>query len=136
VGVAIHVGSATFEVGSPSFLTSFFSTVYVRLEDRAWGSRFPTVMTKLYAGEVTPESAPSALQELRVIEAELADLQPAQVVWDHEHPGQAPPWGSDIAPSIHTLADYFVTSAGQPLLGVLSAALGEAVQLRAPLRLS
>ena len=136
MGVALHVGSRAFEVGSASFLRSFFSTVYLRLEDGAWGSRFPTVMTNLYAGEVGPEFAADALEELRVIKAELTKLPPEQVVWDHEHLDQSPPWGADIAPSIRTLADYFVTSAGQPLLGVLADALSHAVQVKLRLRVS
>ena len=126
--MSVHAGSSSHEVGSASFLGSFFSTVFLRLESARWGSRFPAIMRDLYAGTLPSESCDAALRELAVIRRELAELSPDQVVWDHEHPAAKPPWGTNVSPHIRNLAQYFVTSAGQPLLDILEQALQEGTQ--------
>ena len=132
MSLTIHVGEAAFEIGSPSFLRSFYSTVFVRLEKHSWGSRFPTIMKELYAGELVAASAGAAVAELATIAGELRELEPTEVVWNHEDLSQTPPWGSNIAPSITNMSEYFVTSDGRPLLDVLDAAFGEAARTGRP----
>ncbi len=132
MSISLHVGTRAFEVGSPGFFGAFFSTVYVRLEDRSWGSRFPVVMTSLYAGHLPPEQAATALAELAAIRAALRLFPPQAFVWDHENPQAQPPWGAAITPSISSLASYFVTSDGKDLLDTITNAVQEAAMARRP----
>jgi hypothetical protein len=103
VSVSLHTGQSSHEVGSASSLQSFFSTVFLRLESATWGSRFPAIMRDLYAGTLPSESCDAALRELAVIRRELAELSPAQVVWNHEQPAARPPWGTNISPQTSLL---------------------------------
>jgi 2,3-bisphosphoglycerate-dependent phosphoglycerate mutase len=124
MSVSFVAGDTDFLVGSADFLHSFFSTVAVRAEDGAWGSRFPTVMEDLYAGRIPAAKLSPALDELIRITAALVKWPPDAVVWDADDRSKRPPWGSDIAPSITNLANYFVTADGRDLLSVL----GEAIE--------
>jgi len=128
MSVGIQVGNRHREIGAGSFLHCFFSTVSSVLEPRGWGSRFPALMNRLYQGELPVGEIRNARSELETIRRELAAHPPSAVVWDIEDRSRRPPWGDDIAPEITSLADYFVTSAGQDLFEVLFAALDEAAR--------
>lgn len=122
MGISAFVGQREFEIGTPSFFKSFFSTIFVRLESESWGARFPIVMRQLYAGRVSSGSCLSAASELQLIRYGLSSLPPTSVVWDFEAREARPPWGSDISPDIHSMAQYFVTSDGRSLIHVLEEA--------------
>ena len=129
MGVVLRVGDRSFELGSPGFLHAFFSTIAVRVEGDRWGSRYPTVMNDLYGGSVEPASAEVALRELDAIRKDLSGHGPHEVVWDFEDRSARPPWGNDIATSITSLADYFVTSDGRDLIDTLRDGLHHSVEL-------
>ena len=67
MSVSFWVGPKRFEVGSPSFLKAFFSTVFVRLESERWGTRYPIVMQHLYSGVLGYEKAALASNEVTAI---------------------------------------------------------------------
>ena len=119
MGVGIKVGSVISEVGAPSFLHCFFSTISYHLEPGGWGSRFPLLMNDLYEGELTANKVLEALSDIATIRAELGSISPAGVVWDINDLNAKPPWGSDISPHITSLANYFVTSTGRDLFEML-----------------
>lgn len=123
--VGLKLGSITAEVGSADFFHSFFSTVSGNLETNGWGSRFPTLLGKLYNGKLTPPDAKAGLAELDQIVKELAKLPPAKVIWDIEDRSKRPPWGNHIAKDITSLANYFVTSTGRPFVPILRECLEE-----------
>lgn len=121
MAVGIKVGSIIDEIGDGAFLPAFYSTVSGRLE-RQWGQRFPSLM-QLYNGSLPSEEASAALTELADISRELSALPPDEVIWDLEDRTKMPPWGSAIAADITNLSNYFVTSTGRDLIGVLREAL-------------
>ena len=123
MSVAFIVGDATYEIGSSSFLKSFFSTVYIRLENGAWGARFPVLMKTLYRGTLPGKDAAAALREVDMIAAEFAALTPSAIVWDFEDPAARPPWGDKLAPAITSVANFYVTSDGRDFFDVLRGAL-------------
>lgn len=127
-GIGIRVGHSYREIGTGSFLHCFFSTVSAVLEPRGWGSRFPTLMNRLYQGDLPDVDVEKARSELVTVRRELAAHPPSAVVWDIADRSQRPPWGDAIAPEITSLANYFVTSNGKDLFDVLLAALDEAAQ--------
>lgn len=122
MAVAIRVGAITDEIGTAAFLNAFFATV-AGLLDPNWGTRFPVLLGELYQGRVAPERAAAALGELAVVRQELAGFAPDRVIWDLADRTQRPPWGDAIAAEITDLSNYFVTSAGRDLIGVLDEAL-------------
>lgn len=126
----IAVGKKRFEIGSASFLKAWFSTVFVRLENEEWGSRFPTIMHDFYSGSLPHTHAKLAIQELEDVRRELANFPPSQVVWDFEDREAQPPWGDHISPHITSLANYFVTSDGKDLCEVLLSAFAEVLKTK------
>ena len=129
--VGLHVEEQDWELGSGAFFHAFFSTVAVRLEGR-WGSRFPRLMTDLYNGELPPDGVDAAIEELDQISREFRMLPPDQVVWDAQDPDARPPWGDNIADTVTNLGNYWWTSDGHELLGVIRAALTAARERRQP----
>ena len=121
--VGFKVGSITDEIGSSDFFHAFFSTVSARLE-HSWGARFPALMTKFYQGELQQEDAAPALSELATIQSELRAFAPSQIVWDIDDKTKLPPWGTEIAPTITDLSNYFVTSTGRDLIETLREGIG------------
>jgi len=126
VSLALWVGDYAFEVGSADFLQSFFSTVAVRAEQGHWGSKFPVLMEALYSGLLRAEAILQARIELEGVRRALSAFKPSEVVWDAADPSALPPWGDLISPTITSLADYFVTSDGKPLIEVFDHALVQA----------
>jgi 2,3-bisphosphoglycerate-dependent phosphoglycerate mutase len=124
MGVGLKVGSITDEIGAPSYLFSFFSTVSANLE-RSWGERFPLLMEGLYRGALDSTDAQGLLDELAVIKAEFSKLSPDRVVWNYEDRSQSPPWGGKIAGHIVDLSNYFVTSNGRDLFELFDEAIEE-----------
>jgi 2,3-bisphosphoglycerate-dependent phosphoglycerate mutase len=128
MGVGIKVGQIIDEIGSASFLHSFFSTISAHCETEGWGSRFPTLMNRLYQGGVSPQEAVVALTELREAKAVLSQLPPSLVVWDIEDRSLKPPWGADISDEITDLGNYFVSSTGRDVFELLDKSLRAAVE--------
>jgi hypothetical protein len=130
LSVALWVGRKRFEIGSTSFLKSWFSTILRRLEAGRWGSIYPTIMRDFYGGALTPDKVRQAAAELELIQKGLTEFPPDQVVWDFENDHARPPWGDDISPTITSLANYFVTSDGKDLFQVLRSAFAESLRQR------
>jgi 2,3-bisphosphoglycerate-dependent phosphoglycerate mutase len=125
MAVGIQLGSITDEIGTDDFFHAFFSTISGNLETEGWGSRFPILLKKLYGGELQQMDAIAALTELDQIRKELAQLPVSKVIWDVEHREKMPPWGTNISVDITDLSNYFVTSTGRDLVGVLKEVLEE-----------
>ncbi|MBI3071892.1 MAG: immunity 70 family protein [Deltaproteobacteria bacterium] len=119
MAVGLRVGSIVSEVGTADFLHAFFSTISRHLEPEGWGSRYPRLMKDLYHGKIKAGHAREALREVAEIREQLKAFAPDQVVWDIDHPAARPPWGDDISAEITDLSNYFVTSTGRDLIGML-----------------
>lgn len=119
MSVAAVAGEHTVEIGTPSFLKAFFSTVFAVLEAPGWGTRYPVLMRDFYQGRVAAALVATLADELSALRVALASHPPAAVVWDFERREARPPWGDAISSDITSLADYFVTSEGKNLLGEL-----------------
>jgi hypothetical protein len=126
--VGVTVGSITDELGAPSFVHSFFSTVSAHCEPDGWGSRFPHLMNELYQGRLSHGNALLALGELRQAKAMLSSLPPSSVVWEIENRQSKPPWGSNIAAEITSLGNYFVSSTGRDVFSILEEVLAASAQ--------
>ena len=80
MAVGIAVGQIIDEIGAPSFVHAFFSTICVHCEAGQWGSRFPVLMKQFYDGRVSSEEANVALQELREARHLLSRIEPSEIV--------------------------------------------------------
>lgn len=125
MAVGIKLGNITDEIGTSDFLYAFFSTVSGNLEPKGWGSRFPTLMKKLYADELYQADAAAALSELNSVSNELAVLPKEKIIWNIDDRKKVPPWGSNIASTITDLSNYFITSTGRDLITILREVLEE-----------
>jgi hypothetical protein len=128
MAVGIRVGSITDEIGAPSFLHAFFSTISAHCEPKGWGTRFPYLMNELYRGRLPAAHATGALAELREAKTSLSKLPSSAVVWDVENRAARPPWGDRIAPEITDLGNYFVSSTGRDVFELLEEALSAAAE--------
>ncbi|WP_279365684.1 Imm70 family immunity protein [Microbacterium testaceum] len=136
MGVNLRVGPIAYPVGGADLFGSFFDTVGIRLEGGARGSRFPMLAALYRDGAVSPDAAEAARTELSTVESELRQHSPADAVWDIEKPGVLPPWGTDIADTITSLGDYFLTTAGRPLLTVMDAVFDASTRTGKPVRIA
>lgn len=91
MGVGVSAGSITDELGAPSFVHSFFSTISAHCEPTGWGSRFPHLMNGLYQGRLPHVNALLALGELQQAKVTLSRLPPGSVVWDIVNRQSKPP---------------------------------------------
>ena len=119
MSVGLMVGYNWWTVGEGSFFNSLFSTIYVQLENKDWGSKYPVIMNKLYFGDIPLEDIESGIAELLSIQEELKKFLPQDVIWDFEDLSLTPPWGNNIAEHITNLSHYFITSSGKDLFEVL-----------------
>ena len=128
MAVGVTVGSITDELGAPSFVHSFFSTISAHCEPAGWGRRFPHLMNELYQGRLPHASALLALAELQQAKTTLSNLPPRSVVWDIENRQSRPPWGDNIASHITSLGNYFVSSSGRDVFDLLGEALAASAE--------
>ncbi|RLJ77790.1 immunity 70 family protein [Pedobacter alluvionis] len=126
----LKVGPIFYGVGTGSFLHCFFSNIAYHLEGNRWGSRYPTLMNKLYKGELPNKDINNAKNELEEIKERFKMIMPDQVIWDIENPKQRPPWGDKIAGRITNLSNYFYTSDGKDLFDVLFTSLETALKVK------
>jgi 2,3-bisphosphoglycerate-dependent phosphoglycerate mutase len=128
MAVGIRVCPIIDEIGSPSFVHAFFSTISFHCESSGWGSRFPHLIKELYQGHLSYTNAASALIELKEAKTHLSTLSPSKIVWDIENTQAQPPWGTEIATSITSLGNYFVSSTGRDVFDLLQEALEAAAE--------
>ena len=128
--VSFRVGCIMYEIGTASFLHSFFSTVAYRLENNKWGSKFPVIMNELYQGKLSCENVPIVKEELTQIKKELTMFSPNKVIWDIEDLTKQPPWGNNISGEISSLGNYFITCDGRDFIEVFNMALDAAIEIK------
>ena len=128
--VSFRVDCIMYEIGTASFLHSFFSTVAYRLENNRWGSKFPVIMNELYQGKLSCKNVPVAKAELTQIKKDLTMFSPNKVIWDIEDLSKQPPWGNNISNEISSLGNYFITCDGRDFIEVFNMALDAAIEIK------
>ncbi len=84
MSIGFYVDPIFYTIGSGDFFNSFFSTIYVKLEGKGWGSKFPITMNDLYRGKIELNKINEAINELVEIKSNLEKLAPSEIVWDFE----------------------------------------------------
>lgn len=119
MAVGLRLGEEFHELGTHDFVHAFFSTVSCHLEPDGWGAQYPALMNELYQGRLGADRAAEALRELADAKRKLRNIPPSEVVWDIENLDARPPWGDHVSGDISNLSNYFVTSDGKDLFGVM-----------------
>lgn len=127
MAVGLKIDFLWYQIGTPDFLHSFFSTISYNLEDSKWGSKYPILMNELYQGKLSWKNANKAIEELNLIRKELKRFSPDYVVWDIDDISKLPPWGKNISSDITDLSNYFVTSDGRDLIEIIIMALNDSI---------
>ncbi len=127
--IGFYVDPCFYTIGSGSFLNSFFSTIFVKVENRDWGSVFPLIMKDLYNGKVSKDKIYDFQKEVEKLKIALTKLPPTEIVWDSDDESLLPPWGYEISDNITNMYNYFVTSNGKLLFDVLDKAIVTAIEL-------
>ena len=128
MAISICVGDICDEVGAPSFVHAFFSTVSYYGEPDGWGTGYPYLIGMLYRGHLPADFASQATQELSKAKVILSKRLPSDIIWDIDDLSAQPPWGDNISSTVSSLGDYFVTSAGSDLFEVFEEYLLESVR--------
>jgi hypothetical protein len=123
MSVGIKVGSIIDEIGAPSFVHAFFSTISAHCEPQGWGTQLPHLINELYQGTLSYINAAAALEELKIAKTCLSKLSASKVVWDIENKELRPPWGTNIAETITDLGNYFISSTGRDVFALLMESL-------------
>lgn len=126
MSLSLWIEEKSYTIGSSSFLKSFFSTIFIRLENKDWGKLFPVIMNEFYMGELNYKRCDMAIEEVLKIREMFKNFSHDQIVWDFEDINAKPPWGNDISNSITSLSNYFWTSDGKDLFDVLLSVFKEA----------
>lgn len=130
MAVGLFADPVFYNIGTEDFVHSFFSTIAYRLENNNWGSRFPLLMNKLYNdGGIDYTECTAVKDELLKIKNEFADLLPDKIIWDIDNLSEQPPWQSEIAGRITSLANYFWTSDGKDLFETFEKALNTSIEI-------
>ncbi|WP_289064396.1 Imm70 family immunity protein [uncultured Zobellia sp.] len=132
MAIGLYMDPVFLTIGTGDFLNSFFSTIFIKLENSEWGKKYPITMNNLYMGEVKLDKIPEAIIEIDLLKKQLQTLPPSEVVWDFENLSSNPPWGNNISESIKNLADYFVTSNGENLVDLIKEAYHVALEIEEP----
>tara|TARA_R110002096_G_C14454124_1_gene711798 strand:- start:58 stop:468 length:411 start_codon:yes stop_codon:yes gene_type:complete len=123
MGVHLNTGNNIYEIGTSSFLISFFDTIEYRLTKGVFGKKYPIVLNEFYNGNLKDENLVKAELELKDIQKRLKKFKPSKVIWDKHDLNKKPPWGNNISSDITDLSNYFVTSDGKDMFEVIFEAI-------------
>src|SRR5450755_372243 len=108
----LSVGDHSAEFASETIISVLFTNIR-RLEPQGSGSRFPTLMTNMEFGSLTPKLAELALRELAIIEAELRQIAVSNVVWKMGNGLPVDPASQQVNRQAANVFEYFVDASGQ-----------------------
>ncbi|MCI9525271.1 MAG: hypothetical protein HFF01_09660 [Erysipelotrichaceae bacterium] len=126
MSVILKTGNYLYPIGSGDYLDSFFSTVAFYVENKKWGSKYPTIMKQLYYGELSYKDVDKAIHELQCIRDDLKKLNKKdhEIIWDARDLSlKVPEWAINHNEEVVTLANYFITNDGRDLIEVILSAL-------------
>lgn len=124
----IKSGSVVTEIGPGAIVHALFSTISFNLEPDGWGSRFPSLMQKLYQGKLPVTDTKKSLEEILVVSRELSLIPKQKIVWDIENLALVPPSEYQPNHAATSLVDYFLTVTGRDLLIEIKDSIESAVE--------
>ncbi len=120
------------EVGSPSYLFCFYSTIQSHIGSVS--SEATKALSFLKEGKLSSESCIQVARELNKIRDILSGIAPNEVVWDITDSKKSPPWGTNISPVITSLGNYFITADGKDFFFELISLLQHAAESKQDVR--
>ena len=107
-------GMYSVNVGTGDIWYSLYSTATVRFS-KDLIERIPHAMRFMKDGECKAEDVTETREEMKVVIKEMSALKPDLLVYDLSNPDITPPWGSNIASTITSCANYYTTVNGDDL---------------------
>ena len=114
--ITVSDQSKYINVGSPSFLYAFFSTIVCKVPANANTS---VGINFLKTGAISAAECEACAKSFEGIRKELSAFPRSEIIWNEEEPSQQPPWGDNISSHITSLGNYFVTADGKDLISEL-----------------
>lgn len=74
----------TFNLGNDETVQGFFASIAYHLENKKWGSVYPTIMNKFYRGKLEIKDINNAIKEIKEIKQGLSKIDFSQIVYDLE----------------------------------------------------
>jgi hypothetical protein len=115
-------------------LDGLFATIGYRLEPGGTGTRFPITMAQLRLGRLDPAKSDEAAVELDTIARELKAVPFRRAVWNLNNPVPIDDAKMPVNRSAISAYDYFVTTGGSPVLGVLRELVEESRRQQKPIQ--
>jgi len=131
--VVARVGRWSMTLGTQRTVNALGASIAYRLEPAAGAKRFPALLAELWRGRLAPARADAALIELDTVQRELAALPAEKAVWSVSDLRRQSDAGEPVDRSAKSLAEYFVTPEGRPLLDALREAIQRAKAQDEPL---
>lgn len=119
------VGDWSVDLAPAYVLDALFATISLRLEPNGWASRFPVVLDHVEAGRIEPARADMALNELRTIARELADVPVDRIVWGRNDSRSRDDTAQPVNRGARNACEYFVGADRRPILDSLSDAVAQ-----------
>lgn len=73
---------AEFNLGNNEMVKGFFNSIAYHLENKKWGSIYPTIMNEFYSGKLEQKHINKAIQEIKDIKQKLSKIDYTQMVFD------------------------------------------------------
>ena len=88
--------TCTYNLGYESIVQSFFSTIAYHLENKKWGSVYPTIMNEFYKGKLEQHRIDYAIAEIKDIKKKLSKLKASDIISDINNLDIKPPFDNSI----------------------------------------
>lgn len=73
-----------FNLGNDEMVKGFFTNIAYHLENKKWGSVYPTIMNEFYSGKIEQKDINNAIKEIKEIKQRLSEIDFSQIVFSME----------------------------------------------------
>lgn len=110
-------GEMVVGVGGSMMLHSLYSTAKYRIKFSRL--KVGAALEFLQTGECTHNKIKKTLDQLKVVKAELSELEPDAAIYDLNNRAEEAPWKGNISDTVCSCKDLFTTDDGRLLLDEL-----------------
>ena len=124
--------TATFNLGNEEMVQGFFTSIAYHLENKKWGSIYPTIMNEFYKGKLEQKNINCAIAEIKDIKKKLSEIDASKIEFDME---------TEIIDNLSykkiyiSLDDIFINSKKEKMTDIILKVLGSIRHKKVPLYL-
>lgn len=109
-----------FDLGASETVQAFFSNIAYNLENKKWGSVYPTIMNEFYHGKIEPHRIDYAIAEIKDIKKKLSQTKVSKLIWDFKEPSKLVPFC--VNPN-NNLDEIFTNNANKKITDIILSVL-------------